>query len=100
MKHAVLSVLLGVALIACGGATSQQTDGTGGTTGGETNPQAFIVTGTVRNNGGQPVAGADVWASSTPNDNMNALATTDQQGRFRLQLSPTPSTWTVGEHTS
>lgn len=69
--------------------------GLGATLAGQAAPKAtpWVMQGVVRNAAGQPVAGVEVSAHSTVFYNMNVLAKTDKQGRYRLELPHELGTW-------
>ncbi|MBB6018186.1 carboxypeptidase-like regulatory domain-containing protein [Deinococcus radiopugnans] len=56
--------------------------------------KGFIV-GTVRNEAGQPLAGATINADNLLVSNSNLSATTDAQGRYRIDVRVAPTTWRV-----
>ncbi|MDB5045232.1 MAG: hypothetical protein JWQ08_1282 [Deinococcus sp.] len=59
-------------------------------------PTPWVMQGTVRTAAGQPLAGVEVYADNTLYYNMNALATTDAQGRYRIELPHEVGTWRPG----
>ncbi len=60
-------------------------------------PTPYTMRGTVKNAAGKPLAGVEVWADNTLYYNMNALATTDAQGRYSIPLPhDQPGTWRAG----
>lgn len=65
-------------------------------------PQAtpYIMTGVVKNSAGQPLSGVEVFADNTLSlyHNMNALGTTDAQGRYRIELPCEVGTWRPGAY--
>lgn len=61
-------------------------------------PTPYVMSGVVRNSAGQPVAGAKVFADNTLYHNMNALGTTDAQGRYRIELPRELGTWRPGAY--
>ncbi|MBZ9750275.1 hypothetical protein K7W42_05290 [Deinococcus sp. HMF7604] len=61
-------------------------------------PTPYVMTGVVKNSAGQPLAGVKVFADNTLYHNMNALATTDAQGRYRLELPREVGTWRAGAY--
>ncbi|GGO25954.1 carboxypeptidase-like regulatory domain-containing protein [Deinococcus humi] len=66
-----------------------------------TKPTPYIMTGTVRNSAGQPVSGVDVYAENTLYYNMNALGTTNRQGRYTITLPRNEiGTWRGGARLS
>jgi hypothetical protein len=95
MAALVLTALLG----ACGG-TQAGSGGTPPSTPGAEQPghaTPYTMSGTVKNAAGQPIAGAEVWADNTLYYNMNALGTTDAQGRYAVALPrDQPGTWRAG----
>ncbi|GHF45563.1 hypothetical protein HNQ07_002280 [Deinococcus metalli] len=95
MAALVLTALLG----ACGG-TQAGSGGTPPSTPGTPQPghaTPYTMTGTVKNAAGQPIAGAEVWADNTLYYNMNALGTTDAQGRYTIALPRDQiGTWRAG----
>lgn len=59
--------------------------------------EPFVVKGRVTTAAGQPLAGAEVWADNTLAYNSNALATTDADGSYRIELPRQDlTTWRVG----
>ncbi|SMB79012.1 carboxypeptidase-like regulatory domain-containing protein [Deinococcus hopiensis] len=53
----------------------------------------WVMTGVVRNAAGQPLEGVEVSAHNTVYYNVNVLARTDRQGRYRLDLPHEIGTW-------
>ncbi|GGK95701.1 carboxypeptidase regulatory-like domain-containing protein [Deinococcus radiotolerans] len=89
-----LSLLLGACSSTQAGSTPPSQGG-----GGPVSQTPYTMTGVVRNAAGQPVPGAEVWADNTLYYNMNALGTTDAQGRYSVPLPrDTPGTWRAGGH--
>ncbi|MBB5363829.1 hypothetical protein [Deinococcus humi] len=58
----------------------------------------YVMTGMVRDEKGKPIAGVQVFADHTAYYNMNALGTTDAQGRYRIALAHQPGTWAAGAY--
>ena len=57
----------------------------------------YVVTGTVTNSAGAPLANVEVFADNTLFYDSNILGYTDVAGRYRLDLpSSVPGTWNVG----
>jgi hypothetical protein len=52
-----------------------------------------VVTGTVRDAAGRPLAGVQVFADNTLFYNTNAIGVTDAQGRYRIDVSQPIGTW-------
>ncbi|MDB5045233.1 MAG: hypothetical protein JWQ08_1283 [Deinococcus sp.] len=104
VRTVVALVLFTALLSACGGPSS----GGGGTPPPSDSgpspvpsdpgqPTPYTMKGTVRNAAGQPVSGAEVWADNTLYYNMNALGTTDAQGRYSISLPRDQiGTWQAG----
>ncbi|GGO40026.1 carboxypeptidase regulatory-like domain-containing protein [Deinococcus humi] len=92
----VLTALLG----ACGGTQAGNTPPPSIPGSGQPGQAApYTMTGTVKNAAGQPIAGAEVWADNTLYYDMNALGTTDAQGRYTIALPRNqPGTWRAGGH--
>ncbi|MPY66407.1 hypothetical protein F8S09_06815 [Deinococcus sp. SDU3-2] len=63
-------------------------------------PAPYVMTGVVRNSAGQPVPAVKVFADNTLYHNMNALGTTDAQGRYRIELPREVGTWRPGAYVS
>lgn len=61
--------------------------------GGPAKATPWIMTGVVRNAAGQPLEGVDVSARNTVYYNMNVVARTDRQGRYRIALPREVGTW-------
>lgn len=61
--------------------------------GGPARATPWIMTGVVRNAAGQPLEGVDVSARNTVYYNMNVVARTDRQGRYRIALPHEVGTW-------
>lgn len=59
---------------------------------------AYVMTGTVRDEQGRPLAGVEVFADHTAFYNMNAVGKTDAQGRYRIPLARQPGTWNAGAY--
>ena len=57
--------------------------------------QKGLIVGTVRNEAGQPLAGASINADNLLVANSNLSATTDAQGRYRIDVTLAPTTWRV-----
>lgn len=79
------ALLLGSLLLVCGGATTLTAASKPAPPTAE-RAAPYTMRGTVRNSAGQPVAGAEVWADNTLFYNMNALGTSDAQGRYSVPL--------------
>ncbi|MBZ9749886.1 hypothetical protein K7W42_03305 [Deinococcus sp. HMF7604] len=69
-----------------------------GTAAGSDKAAAYVMTGTVRNDKGNPIAGVEVFADHTAFYNMNAVGKTDAQGRYRIPLAQQPGTWNAGAY--
>ncbi|AHG93436.1 hypothetical protein J421_5901 (plasmid) [Gemmatirosa kalamazoonensis] len=63
------------------------------TTSGQPNPSSGIVTGTIVDAAGRPLAGVRVVADNTLFYDPNVTGTTDAQGRYKLDLSRIAATW-------
>ncbi|WP_052351638.1 hypothetical protein [Deinococcus pimensis] len=102
LTRSIAILLLGVTLAACGDAasgvgTGSPSSNVGGGAGGPVTGAAYTMTGTVRNAAGQPLPGVEVWADNTLYYNMNALGTTDAQGRYSIALPRDAlGTWRAG----
>lgn len=59
---------------------------------------AWTMSGTVKTEGGEPLAGVEVFADHTAFYNMNAVGKTDAQGRYRIPLAHQPGTWAAGAY--
>ena len=75
--------LLAVSMAACVGAAPA----------GKPVPTPWVMTGTVRNAAGTPLAGVEVVADNTVYYDMNVVGKTDAQGRYRLELPHEIGTW-------
>ncbi|MPY66406.1 hypothetical protein F8S09_06810 [Deinococcus sp. SDU3-2] len=62
------------------------------------NAGAYVMTGVVRDDKGNPIAGVEVFADHTAYYNMNAVGKTDAQGRYRIPLAQQPGTWNAGAY--
>ncbi|PYE50531.1 carboxypeptidase-like regulatory domain-containing protein [Deinococcus yavapaiensis] len=68
---------------------------------GTSKPTPFTMTGVVRMSTGQPIQGVDVYADNTLHYNMNAVGTTDKQGRYTITLPKNEiGTWRGGARLS
>ena len=56
------------------------------------------MSGTVKTEAGEPLAGVEVFADHTAFYNMNAVGKTDAQGRYRLSLAHQPGSWVAGAY--
>ena len=81
-----------------GGTQPPPTDsGSGPVPGDPGKPVPYTMKGTVSDAAGKPISGAEVWADNTLYYNMNALGSTDAQGRYSLPLPhDQPGTWRPG----
>lgn len=61
-------------------------------------PTPWVMSGTVRDTAGRPVAGVEVFADHTAYHNMNAVGRTDANGRYRLGLARHAGTWAAGAY--
>ncbi|THF87825.1 carboxypeptidase regulatory-like domain-containing protein [Deinococcus sp. KSM4-11] len=98
-RTAIAALVLTALLAACGGSQAGTNTPPPGQTGGGQPDQGtpYTMTGTVKNAAGQPIAGAEVWADNTLYYNMNALGTTDAQGRYTVALPRDQiGTWRAG----
>ncbi|BDP43989.1 hypothetical protein DAETH_39580 (plasmid) [Deinococcus aetherius] len=59
---------------------------------------AYVMTGTVRDEKGNPIAGVEVFADHTAYYDMNAVGKTDAQGRYTITLAHQPGTWNAGAY--
>lgn len=59
---------------------------------------AYVMTGEVRDDKGNPIAGVEVFADHTAFYNMNAVGKTDALGRYRIPLAHQPGTWNAGAY--
>lgn len=97
---AILSAVWLLALSGCLGITYSSDEGSTNATPdvapvGEAEP--FVVKGRVTTTTGEPLSGAEVWADNTLAYNSNALATTNEQGEYRIELPRADvTTWRVG----
>lgn len=95
LAKSLSALLLAVPLAACSARSDRGETNNPSTPG--TSSNAYTMRGTVANAVGQPVAGAEVWADNTLSYNMNALGTTDAQGRYSISLPrDTLGTWRAG----
>ncbi|WP_019587836.1 hypothetical protein [Deinococcus apachensis] len=62
------------------------------------NAGAYVMTGVVRDDKGNPIAGVEVFADHTAYYNMNAVGKTDAQGRYTITLAHQPGTWNAGAY--
>ncbi|PYE55409.1 carboxypeptidase-like regulatory domain-containing protein [Deinococcus yavapaiensis] len=83
-EHNVKTALLLASLLAAGGSLAGQA---------ASKATPWIMQGVVRNAAGQPIEGVEVSAHNTVYYNMNVLAKTDKQGRYRLELPHEIGTW-------
>jgi uncharacterized protein (DUF2141 family) len=68
-------------------------------TNASTKAAPYTVTGVVKDEAGKPLAGVEVFADNTLYYNMNALATTDAQGRYTIKLPRNEvGTWKAGAY--
>lgn len=68
---------------------------------GTSKPAPYTMTGVVRNSAGQPVEGVEVYADNTLYYNMNAVGTTNKQGRYTITLPRNEiGTWRGGARLS
>lgn len=58
----------------------------------------YTMSGSVKTESGAPLAGVEVFADHTAYYNMNALGTTDAQGRYRIALAHQPGSWAAGAY--
>lgn len=56
-------------------------------------PTPFVMSGTVRDASGRPLAGVEVSAANTVAYDVNVVGRTDAQGRYRLELPHDIGTW-------
>jgi Carboxypeptidase regulatory-like domain len=101
LARRALALATAAALAACaagdGAGSGTPTEPTGGTTppptSGQPSPSAGLVTGTIVDAAGRPLAGVRVVADNTLFYDSNVTGTTDAQGRYRLDLGRVPATW-------
>ncbi|MBZ9749896.1 carboxypeptidase-like regulatory domain-containing protein [Deinococcus sp. HMF7604] len=99
----ILTAFALLTLSACGGsATSQPAPASPGpqqpapTAPGAVS--AWTMTGTVKTEAGEPLAGVRVFADHTAFYNMNAEGVTDAQGRYTVALAHQPGSWAAGAY--
>ncbi|SMB97632.1 hypothetical protein [Deinococcus hopiensis] len=72
------------------------TDAGAGTAGVKAGP--YVMTGEVRDEKGNPIAGAEVFADHTAYYNVNAVGKSDNQGRYSIALAHRSGTWNAGAY--
>lgn len=90
LPNLICMTLLVASIVSCGGSS--------GATPGQQNPPppvAGLVTGTVKDQAGNPLKNVGIIANNTAYYNTNVIGYTDGQGTYRLDISRPAGTWNI-----
>ncbi|WP_084473704.1 carboxypeptidase-like regulatory domain-containing protein [Deinococcus ficus] len=90
LPNLICMSLLVASIVSCGGSS--------GATPGQQNPPppaAGLVTGTVKDQAGNPLKNVEIIADNTAYYNTNVIGYTDAQGAYKLDISRPAGTWNI-----